>query len=184
MTKIARGVGRTLPPRETCTAQRRNGSFCDSHAMAGAPFPICARHAIRVFEFIADELKSRTTTAGALDALRTFTANHATNVKRAPFNPQPECVYYVQVGPHIKIGHTMHLKARMEAYPRTARLLAVEYGSVTLEKQRHRQFGEDRETGREWFRASQALMQHIEELAEANELPVTCLSRRTTANAR
>ena len=72
----------------------------------------------------------------------------------------------------------------MEAYPRTARLLAVEYGSVTLEKQRHRQFGEDRETGREWFRASQALMQHIEELAEANELPVTCLSRRTTANAR
>lgn len=75
-------------------------------------------------------------------------------------------VYYLRVGPYIKIGYTGDLDVRMRAYPPDSVLLATEHGGRRAEQIRHRQFTDDLTHGREWFRPSAALIEHINSLRE------------------
>lgn len=82
------------------------------------------------------------------------------------------CVYYAQDGDLVKIGYSTNPWARV-AEMRTARpamqLVASERGGMTLEKDRHAQFGhlrtsEDGARGREWFFLKDDLLRHVDVL--------------------
>ena len=71
-------------------------------------------------------------------------------------------VYYVQFADRIKIGTSRNLRKRLEALA-CDRLLALEHGNATLERQRHAQFTALRITG-EWFEHRPPLTTFIESL--------------------
>ena len=71
-------------------------------------------------------------------------------------------VYYLRFDRLVKIGTTGNIHQRMTQIQNEG-LLAVEYGSVTLERERHRQFTSSHYTG-EWFTLDEALGAHIVEL--------------------
>jgi hypothetical protein len=75
-------------------------------------------------------------------------------------------VYYVRLGKdHIKIGTTGDLNRRMRELrvANPSNLLAVERGTVVLEKHRHKQFAAYKFAGwREDFHESEELLMHIE----------------------
>lgn len=78
-------------------------------------------------------------------------------------------VYYIRVGPYIKIGQTGNLKQRLSAYPPETVVLATETGPRdVLESSRHQQFKADciGQWRREWFFPSAALIAHINDLRE------------------
>jgi hypothetical protein len=78
---------------------------------------------------------------------------------------RPGFVYYAQSGKRVKIGWSQNPWARMLEF-KTAdpdmQLIGVEYGTVDSERQRQAQFEKERiEVNREWFVASQELLQFI-----------------------
>ncbi|MFD4457683.1 GIY-YIG nuclease family protein [Nocardia sp. NPDC058480] len=78
---------------------------------------------------------------------------------------KPSIVYYLQFGDRIKIGTTINLQRRLGEIPHD-RVLAIEPGGRALERQRHKEFAEERLTG-EWFEPSQRLLAHIKKLRMA-----------------
>lgn len=92
----------------------------------------------------------------------------------------PGFVYYIHIDPYIKIGYAKNVRTRMRAYPPNAELLAVEPGSLTIERERHKHFDADRQAGREWFRRSDALNLHIAQLVEQHGDPARYAHRYTT----
>lgn len=80
-------------------------------------------------------------------------------------------VYYMRINGQIKIGYTANLRQRSRNYPPGTELLAIEPGTLELEKKRHGQFVRDLARGREWFRESDALAEHIAKLAEKHGVP-------------
>lgn len=71
-------------------------------------------------------------------------------------------VYYVRRGDFVKIGTTRDLRRRLGAL-RPDEILAVEPGSFTLERERHRQFAHCRATG-EYFKAAPELATHLHDI--------------------
>lgn len=157
------------PTRWTaCTAQREDGSFCDTQTLPDAPFPICLRHSAQLYSF----LRGRMAEVGidpvrSLDAIGDLLEQRAClNVRSAPSDP---VVYYVRIGELIKIGTTGNLKSRMASYPPTRELLATEPGGVGVESQRLCRFVQYREMGREWFRPGPDLLAHIAGLQQCGD---------------
>lgn len=72
-------------------------------------------------------------------------------------------VYYVKRDDLIKIGYTADLASRVRALK--GRLLAVEPGSRSIERERHAQFAAHRVLG-EWFKPAPELLDHIAKLRE------------------
>lgn len=83
-------------------------------------------------------------------------------------------VYYLRMSDGcIKIGTSRRALERIAAHRRNAgaeEVLAVEFGSYDLERERHLQFASDLVRGREIFHPSDALMAHIAELRNALNL--------------
>lgn len=156
-----------------CTAQKRDGSFCDGRSLPDAPFPICLRHAGEVLSFLRFRLDEEVRNDGdrlgrAADLLDRVASPH-----RA-FPPRAGRVYYVQVGPLIKIGFTERLTARINGYPPNSVLLAAEPGDFELETRRHEQFRHLLAERREWFRPGLDLIAHINGLRKiSRQRPVT-----------
>lgn len=77
-------------------------------------------------------------------------------------------VYYIRIGDHVKIGTSINVSDRLRSfYLDESALLATEPGGYDLEKQRHREFADERvSTNRELFNPSRRLLAHIEELAK------------------
>lgn len=75
-------------------------------------------------------------------------------------------VYYLRVGHLIKVGWSGSLERRLNAYPPHSTVLATEPGYQVLERQRHIQFKEHLEEGREWFRPGASLLDHINSLRD------------------
>lgn len=73
-------------------------------------------------------------------------------------------VYYIEFGTRIKIGTTINIGNRMDALP-WDRILLIEPGSYTLERQRHEQFA-DQHLTLEWFKSEGPLLDHIESRRE------------------
>lgn len=146
-----------------CTVERRGGEFCDAPTAEDMPFPICGRHAAKLYRHIVRAM-------GGLVDDRVFMLNaaaadiQAQQAKEVSRSTERDKVYYVQVGEYIKIGYTSQLKTRMTSYPPNKKLLATEPGDKTLERKRHEQFGHLLEHGHEWFRVDAKLIAHINEL--------------------
>lgn len=81
-----------------------------------------------------------------------------------PKESTPGHIYYLQVGSHIKIGFTTNLQHRLTDYPPSSRLLAKHPGTIQTERHILGMFKDDLDLGREWFRPSAKLTEHIEEV--------------------
>lgn len=150
-----------------CTAQRENGSFCDAQSLPDAPFPICVRHAAQVYEFLRDSVHVAVKDSDRSMHLVVDVLSRRQEINKHLDDIANAVVYYVQIGEHIKIGTTTNVKRRMVAYPPNRRLLATEPGYEDLEVERHRQFADLLDMGREWFRPGAELVNHINELRKA-----------------
>ena len=73
-------------------------------------------------------------------------------------------VYYMRVGNRVKIGWSSNLPARLLTF-NPEELVAVETGSKTVERQRHREFSQLRTTG-EWFRLEEPLQSYLVSLGK------------------
>lgn len=92
-------------------------------------------------------------------------------------------VYYLALGNRIKIGTTTDLPGRMAAVPHEE-LVAFEFGSYKLERQRHDQFAHARIVG-EWFdRADEELTAWVTHLQEGLEDPTDVARSATRAVKR
>lgn len=161
----------------TCTAQRRNGKFCDRRSIPDAPFPICFQHAGKILEFMRICFGERMTSiddervdhflsyAGGLQAVAI--ASELLAPPAAQARPRNSVVYYVRVGRFIKIGRTTNLQSRIRSYPPESELLATEPGGELVEAQRLRQFEHALTARQEWFEPADDLLAHIEGLRAA-----------------
>lgn len=140
-------------------------SPADERAVSGG-VNVCLRHLQQVTAEFPDTLICPTCASIAANEERARA--RSSEPKKAP---GVATIYYVQVGEQIKIGWTTNLHQRMRAYPPTARLLATERGTKTLERSRHQQFNEYLAHGREWFEPGKFLLEHIDRLIEKNGAP-------------
>lgn len=87
------------------------------------------------------------------------------NRRYAERRPTRVVVYYMRLGPLVKIGFTLDIRQRLiQINPEE--LLATEPGGMKLEAERHRQFAALRVHG-EWFRYEAALVEHVAQLQRA-----------------
>lgn len=154
-----------------CTVQRSDGSFCDARSMPDGPFPICAKHALRLHEHmrhshlpvIGDGLMHRPQDVPEGIQLLEQQWRERQRVKRQASPEDRSQVYYVRIGDHVKIGYSINMHQRLSAL-RVNRdaVLATEPGGRDLERQRHAQFAAERVGRREDFNPSRRLLAHIE----------------------
>lgn len=96
----------------------------------------------------------------------------------------PGWVYYIQIDDTIKIGYAKNVATRMRSYAPTARLLAVEPGTKTLEHTRHDHFHAYLAHGREWFRDVTELRDWIDTLINEYGNPHRMAYHYTTPNTQ
>jgi hypothetical protein len=143
---------------------------CDGTAMWQDKVPewfLCFSHTAVAVEF-ADRTALGLKAGEPLpvkDAARR-TQRGRTNVRNRQRGDYDGWVYYARIGEHIKIGYARDVKKRMADYPPETVVLAVEPGDKQLERDRHKEFTHSLMHGREWFRESYPIRQHIEKLRE------------------
>lgn len=110
--------------------------------------PMCLAHLVKVAVYMKDQI------AELRDA-----------GKPKPTHPHRSAngvVYYVRIRGYVKIGVTANLRHRMlNLRADQQQILAVEPGGRDLERQRHREFAEERHGRREDFDLSDRLKHHI-----------------------
>ncbi len=149
---------------DLCLAQCDDGSTCGVTSLEYAPFPLCAYHAVRVYRFVKNSV------GGLLEDPLFRVHFQVEDIRRDRAREQRRnagkkyVVYYVQVGTHIKIGYTGNFRQRIQSYPPTRRVLAVEDGDAHLEQERHTQFAHLLDVGHEWFHPGPDLIRHINTL--------------------
>lgn len=148
----------------TCTAQMTDASPCGKPSVEGVTFPICEAHVLSAYRWVTSHMESLASDpAFQLKFRMDVIDNERMRARRAAADRE-HVVYYVQVGEHIKIGYTSQLATRMKAYPLSRRLLAVEAGDGSIERQRHNQFKQYLDIGNEWFKPGPELLVHINTL--------------------
>lgn len=90
--------------------------------------------------------------------------------------PRVDVVYYLRFEDRVKIGTTAQPRQRLRAI-RHDQLLAFERGDRQVERRRHERFADERFARTEWFRLSDALSAHIEELREGVDDPWSLFAR-------
>jgi hypothetical protein len=163
----------TSPMLSRCTVERKNGTFCDTPTMVDAPFPICTKHAIKLYKHMLDvarydffgmerpEEKRADHTTWTLRE-----ANHKTALQ------MQSMVYYVRIHDFIKIGYTTNVKQRMsQLRVHTDAILATEPGGRDLERDRHKQFADLRIGTMENFKPTKRLIDHIDAVREYHGEP-------------
>lgn len=155
----------------------------DAHGPCGAPVPqggelnLCLRHHLAAYDWVArdvgvtDVLPSPCLACGSRLGVR-YPSGWLCAVCEWKVGDLPDggiasarvdVVYYVRAGDRIKIGTSGNPRARL-AQLSFDELLAFERGTRILEQRRHRQFGQYRFGGGEWFGVHDALTAHIDEL--------------------
>jgi hypothetical protein len=150
-----------------CTVQRRNGNFCDAESMEQSPFPICQRHALKLYMFMEDEVLRRIGSRG-VKAIAELAESRPYEVAASTPPRIGEVVYYIRIGDLIKIGHTANLRTRLQHYPPNRKLLAVEPGNFATEQGRLAQFRHLLAEGNEWFRPAGDLLDHVNRIRQAS----------------
>ena len=85
--------------------------------------------------------------------------------------------YYIRFGDRIKIGTSASLKGRLSTLPYDE-ILALEPGTVELERRRHQEFTNHLVPGqREWFHDHVELREHIAQLREVHGDPVALMEQ-------
>lgn len=162
---------------ETCGA-------CGRPADAAAGLGLCAVHLLAAHDWVAREvgvtdlLPSPCLACGSrlgvrypsgwLCAICEWRVGEIPSGESVP--PRIDVVYYIRFQDRIKIGTSATPRSRIAALP-CDEVLAFEQGARPLEQRRHAQFAADRIGTGEWFRQSDALLEHIAQLSAGVEDP-------------
>jgi hypothetical protein len=142
----------------SCTAQLKNGEFCNSPSLPDAPFPICSRHAREAFTFGAQLVKNAGKPVplgrphnSVLDGMVDF------GLRDEAAKPRPSrsaVLYFVYVGGLIKIGATDNVSQRLASYPPNTQILYTHTSpdAWRLESRCHEMFRAYLIGRREWYR--------------------------------
>jgi hypothetical protein len=180
MTIVTRTTGYpTTGTGNHCTVEVASSNFCDAPAWPDAPFPICRKHAIQLYmEMRGIHHDAMINASGFFPSPDSNVGHVSRDIEREKMLQAAErrtrsVVYYVRIGPVVKIGYTSNLIARMAAL-RVSRsdVLATEPGGRELEARRHGQFGRLRKGKREDFEPTFELIQHIDAVRERHGDPV------------
>ncbi len=125
--------------------------------------PLCREHAVRVWAYVDGREASGVHMIARRELLKDVKARES---NRFAIQTRPGWIYYLQVGNLIKIGFTYDLDRRVAQYPPNVELLAFHAGTWELEQALHRRFSLEREKGREWYRPSEIMMQHVRRAIE------------------
>jgi hypothetical protein len=141
--------------------------------------PMCSAHGWEIAQgYRAEVLQLAQREAAETEARRTEKR------ERNAGNREGALVYYVQIGDYIKIGFSTRLRKRYSTL-RADRLLAIEPGGPELERQRHREFSDERiDLKRENFRPSERLTAHVAALHARYGLPHWATAPRTSVVTR
>lgn len=172
MTKPTRHIGvqaADAPAWSGCTILIDDNGFCDAPIPSGAPISACVRHLLAAFTH-CQELIARASTAELAHASIEDAPLSAGGSIRDRLRESMSVVYYLRVGPHIKIGRTVHLPKRVRQL-RADELLATEPGDHRLELSRLKQFAHLKvdDGRREYFTPGPELLRHISELGAQGE---------------
>lgn len=161
--------GRLSPDHRpaACVAPTSRGRPCPDTPLPDAPFPLCVHHLSMVWKYANERVSRARAGRPAAEQRRLPPAPDLVAAAGAARPRQPGTVYYLRIGPLIKIGVTGDLVARLKNYPPNAEVLATEPGDADLEATRLSQFEEHcvHPTRREWFRPGDDLIAHIDALA-------------------
>ncbi len=166
---------------------------CHEVADPEAPVALCPWHLAVASEWVGrydgvtDVLPSPCVLCGSRLGVRWPTAwlcavcewRHGEAVDAELPPPRVDVVYYLRYDDRIKIGTTANPRRRLSAI-RHDELLAFERGDRFLERRRHAQFADDRYPRTEWFRASAALLAHVDAVAAGTGNPWDRLARWTS----
>lgn len=126
---------------------------------------LCREHALFVWSIVQEQIAGGTLSPqDEAESREREQAEKAAEFERI-CGPRPGHVYYLRVGEHVKIGYAADLARRLKSYPPGTELLAVETGTMELERNRHLQFADLRAAGREWYWPEPRLLDHIEVIA-------------------
>lgn len=134
---------------------------CGTRHMMVRVGPLCWEHAQLVADAVNESTHRVISNAQADAATRRQREAEQRAKVAASRGQHPGWIYYVRVGDRIKIGYSVDVKRRMRAYPPDSRLLAVHPGTPQLETEMHQRFAGSLAAGREWFRESTDLAEHI-----------------------
>lgn len=155
-----------LPDGDPVVMPRCFWPGCKDDAWIG----LCFIHAVEIYGFvreILDRSDDKMTAEIAADIKSELTVRGLpTEPRRPPGRASDGYVYYLMLSPStVKIGTTTKLRQRLgDLRTELQYVVAIERGGTHLERQRHREFADERFGKREDFRLSARLKQHIEGL--------------------
>lgn len=139
---------------------------CDTPHLMIRVGALCWEHAELVADAVNESRVPVATRAKANAAIRRRNEAEGRARRAASRGQQPGWVYYLRIGDRVKIGYSVDVKERMRAYPPGSHLLAVHPGTKQLETEMHQRFAGSRAAGREWFRETPDLTEHIGQVLE------------------
>lgn len=161
---------------ERCTILRNAGDFCDLESIDDTPFPICAKHAVKLYRHLADlseddlaAMAPRAKTAPPESQHLRKQRNDAIRLLQAG-----ESVVYAVRFPDgiIKIGCTTDLPQRLSTVCKGGgHLVGFMPGDYVLEQEIHGTLREHRHHGREWYHAVPAVIAIVNEMRDGFDMP-------------
>jgi Meiotically up-regulated gene 113 len=176
--------GAGMPEVLQCVVTFADGTRCPDVVDVRAPLPLCARHLLEAYDWVAsgvgvlDLLPSPCRACGSRLGVRYpsgwICADCEWRVGEIPDEewaaPGVEVVYYLRYHDQIKIGTSANPRLRFASIPHDE-VLAFERGGRRLEQRRHAQFADHRFPGTEWFEVHDALQEHIAQIAAGVDDP-------------
>jgi T5orf172 domain len=123
--------------------------------------PLCVYHALLAHEAILQSEDVAVTDALDVQMQRRKAERERQQALARERGRQPGWIYYLRTDGRLKIGYSGNVRRRMRQYPPDSVLLAVHPGTPDLETEMHRRFAGSRAAGREWFRETADLAEHI-----------------------
>jgi hypothetical protein len=134
--------------------------LCPEEASNRYELVLCQRHILYIWSVVERDLRESSYSVDDYE-------HDAQESRRQSELPSPAfagVIYFLKIGPYIKIGHTKNLHRRLRAYPPQTQVLASHPGSRDDEQELHRQFAAFRESGREWYMDVPEIRAHIASL--------------------
>lgn len=153
----------------TCTINLGQGVFCDAPVPDGSPLSLCGDHLMEAYSFCASLIDVRR--AENQSGITREQTVQAVNDAHAAAPPSDlTYVYYIRRGDLIKIGYSAALAQRFASLM-PDEVLAIEPGDREHERRMHLRFRRSLAMGREYFRQTEDLVEHVRAVRRANGYP-------------
>jgi hypothetical protein len=161
---------------ERCTILRGHGDFCDSPSIEDAPFPVCAKHAIKLYAHLSDLTDDERATLEPVPGHRIPKGNALRREQNAALRAMQAgqtFVYAVRFPDGIiKIGCSTNLAQRFNQYRvDKGELLGFMPGDYALEQEIHQTLRDDRARGREWYHPTPGVIAIVNEMRDGFDMP-------------